>query len=86
MSLRRDSYGLKDSGGADHTGSIGESKVVSAWLDWLATGCRDSGHQLSDVRCLSRGYSLESCDLIGAETETGEVGVGELCEALLIKG
>ena len=86
MNLRRDSYGLKYSGSADHVCGSGEAKVVRAWLNWLGSSTRDSGHELGNVSCFSRGYSLESCDLIGAKTEGLEIAIRELCEALLVEG
>ena len=82
----RDTDGLKDTGGLDHGVGAGKGgvEVVLAWLDGLCTGSCDGGLKSSDVGGLSLSNTHQRLDLAFTQTESHEVGHGELGETLLV--
>lgn len=82
----RDTDGLKDTGGLDHGVGAGKGgvEVVLAWLDGLCAGSCDGGLESSDVGGLSLANTHEGLDLTFTQTESHEVGHGELGETLLV--
>lgn len=77
---------FEDGGRHDHAGGVGEAKLVLAGLDGLDAVLRERGLQQADVLGLGLADLLEVGDLLLVEAEGGKVGVGELGEALAVKG
>lgn len=76
---------LEDTGGGNHGLGGGEAEVVCARLNGLGSCAGDSGGEGRDVGCLCAANGLEVGDVGWLETESSEVGIGELCETLLVE-
>lgn len=82
----RDADVFEDGGRLDHAGGVGEAKVVLAGLDGLDAALGERGLQQADVLGLGLADLLQVADLLLVEAEGGKVGLGELGEALAVKG
>lgn len=69
----------------DHGLRGGEVEVVGTWSDGLGPGGGDGGHEGGYVSCFGHADHFQVGDVLGSETQSSEVRVGEFGESLLVE-